>query len=171
MAEQGRPADRGLRLHRSLLNRERRHSTLGNDLRRLREQHTEPEQFDRRRFAAPFLGSDQLDCQLTSDPGRLIEPCPPKRGDPPAAGRERPRRSASSAKRDRSSVFEERLRARNACPMQHDRSAPPHQRRSRPVTSCTSTGAPCADRRHRALPPTAPPRCPSLPPARGTSAR
>lgn len=47
---------------------------------RLRDQHSEPDQADRRRFAARFQRPDQVHCPNPST-GRLINPCPPKRGN------------------------------------------------------------------------------------------
>ena len=48
---------------------------------RLRKQHSEPERTDRRRFAAPFPQPDHHHVRFTNYAGRLINPCPPKRGN------------------------------------------------------------------------------------------
>ena len=76
-----RPSCAPRRVHRGLLQPpappQHARATIA---RGLRERHPEPDQTDRRRFAAHFQRSDQVHCP-NSDLCRLSDPCPPKRGN------------------------------------------------------------------------------------------
>jgi transposase InsO family protein len=81
LALQGRAQDRGLRVHRGLLQPPPPTLHPGLPLaRRLRAPHSRPRRDRSRRFAARTHPPDQLDF-TTDDRSRLTTPCPPKRGN------------------------------------------------------------------------------------------